>query len=103
MTEDDLRAEIVWWGRSLFARGLTSGTSGSITVRCGDGFLATPTKEIARHRPFYAARAGISAVVHLHSTPATGLSCRADVNPLSALRPVTPYVVKRLGVVPVLP
>jgi ribulose-5-phosphate 4-epimerase/fuculose-1-phosphate aldolase len=131
MTEADLRADIVWWGRSLFDRGLTSGTSGNISVRCGDGFLATPTnsclgrldagrlsrldgdwrlldgdpptKEIALHRPFYAANPGNGAVVHLHSTHATALSCRADIDTADAIRPVTPYVVMRLGVVPVLP
>lgn len=131
MTEDQLREDIVWWGRSLFERGLTSGTSGNISVRCGEGFLATPTnsclgrldpsrlsrvdadwrlidgdpptKEIALHRPFYAARPGNGAVVHLHSTHATALSCRADIDVGNPLRPATPYVVMRLGTVPVLP
>ncbi len=130
MTESDLRAEIVWWGRSLFDRGLTSGTSGNISARCGDGFLATPTnsclgrldparlsrldadwrlidgdpptKEIALHRPFYSANSANGAVVHLHSTHATALSCRADIDAADAIRPVTPYVVMRLGTVPVL-
>lgn len=108
MTEDQLREEIVWWGRSLFDRGLTSGTSGNISVRCGAGFLATPTnsclgrldparlsrsdagrqrldgdpptKEIALHRLLYAAHPANGAVVHLHSTHATALSCRADID-----------------------
>lgn len=131
MTEDQLREEIVWWGRSLFDRGLTSGTSGNISVRCGAGFLATPTnsclgrldparlsrldagwqrldgdpptKEIALHRPFYAAYPANGAVVHLHSTHATALSCRADIDADNPLRAATPYVVMRLGTVPVLP
>ena len=131
MTEASLRQEIVWWGQSLFARGLTSGTSGNITVRCGDGFLATPTnsclgrldparlsrldagwhlldgdpptKEIALHRPFYRAGRDVGAVVHLHSTYATALSCRSDIDSGNALHAVTPYVVMRLGSVPVLP
>lgn len=131
MNEAELRQDLVWWGRSLFSRGLTSGTSGNISVRCGDGFLATPTnsclgrldparisrldrywhlldgdtptKEIALHRPFYDARPDVCAVVHLHSTYATALSCRTDIDSADALRPVTPYVVMRLGRVPVLP
>lgn len=131
MTEDRLRDDIVWWGRSLFDRGLTSGTSGNITVRCGDGFLSTPTnaclgrldpgrlalldgdwrhiggdaptKEVALHRPFYQANPANGAVVHLHSSHATALSCRADIDTGTALRPATPYVVMRLGAVPVLP
>lgn len=131
MTEADLRNEIVWWGRSLFERGLTSGTSGNITARCGDGYLATPTnsclgrldpsrlsrldagwhhvggdaptKEVALHRPFYQAQPGTGAVVHLHSTHATALSCLEDVDRANAIRPATPYVVMRLGAVPVLP
>lgn len=130
MTEAELRADIVWWGKSMFDRGLTSGTSGNISARCGDGFLATPTnsclgrldparlsrldgdwqlldgdpptKEIALHRPFYAANPANGAVVHLHSTHATALSCRADIDPADAIRPLTPYVVMRLGVVPLL-
>lgn len=131
MTEAELRADITWWGKSMFDRGLTSGTSGNISVRCGDGFLATPTnsclgrldparlsrldadwqlldgdpptKEIALHRPFYAANPANGAVVHLHSTHATALSCRADIDPADTIRPLTPYVVMRLGVVPLLP
>lgn len=131
VTEAELRADIVWWGKSLFDRGLTSGTSGNISVRCGDGFLATPTnsclgrldparlsrldgnwrlldgdpptKEIALHRPFYDANPANGAVVHLHSTHATALSCRADIDPGNPLRAATPYLVMRLGAVPVLP
>jgi ribulose-5-phosphate 4-epimerase/fuculose-1-phosphate aldolase len=115
----------------LFERGLTSGTSGNISVRCGDGYLVTPTnsclgrldparlslldagwklvsgdaptKEVALHRPFYAALANAGAVVHLHSSYATALSCRQDVDSANAIRVVTPYVVMRLGSVPVLP
>lgn len=126
-----LREEITWWGRSLFERGLTSGTSGNISVRCAEGYLMTPTnsclgrldparlslldaswrhiggdeptKEIALHRPFYAARADVGAVVHLHSTYSTALSCRSDIDTGDALRAATPYVVMKIGTVQVLP
>lgn len=131
MKTDSLRQEIVWWGRSLFERGLTSGTSGNISMRCGEGFLMTPTnsclgrldpdrlslldanwrhvdgdeatKEIALHRPFYVARPDTGAVVHLHSTYSTALSCLADTDASDALRPLTPYVVMKIGAVRVLP
>lgn len=40
MTEVKGRAEIVKWGRSLFERGLTSGSSGNISVKLKDGLEA---------------------------------------------------------------
>ena len=43
MSEAALREAIVRWGKSLFDRGLTGGSSGNISVRIDDGFLATPT------------------------------------------------------------
>lgn len=129
--EQDLRQAIVRWGRSLFERGFTVGSSGNISVRCGDGFLMTPTnscmgflepdrlskldadgrhaggdkptKEMPLHFAFYAVRPATQAVVHLHSTHATALSCLANVDPEDAVPPITPYVVMRVGRVPVVP
>ena len=43
MDETKAREAICRFGRSLFERGLTPGSSGNISVRCGDGFLVTPT------------------------------------------------------------
>lgn len=131
MTEAELRDRVVQWGRLLFGRNFTVGSSGNISVRCGDGFLATPTnsclglleaerlacldadwrhvsgdkptKEIPLHRAFYEGRPQTQAVVHLHSTFATALSCLADTDPADAIPPITPYVVMRVGRVPVLP
>jgi ribulose-5-phosphate 4-epimerase/fuculose-1-phosphate aldolase len=131
MDEADLRERMVKWGRSLFERGFTVGSSGNISVRCGDGFLVTPTnscmgfldaaritkldagwnlvsgdaptKEVPLHRAFYEGRPQTGAVVHLHSTFATALSCHADIDPEDAIAPITPYVVMRVGRVPVLP
>ena len=128
MTEDDLRRRIAHWGASLHRRGLTSGSSGNLSARCGDGFLVTPTnsclgeldparlslldkdwrpvsgdpptKEIPLHRAFYRARPETMAVVHLHSSFATALSCLSDVDPEDAIPPITPYVVMRVGRVP---
>lgn len=131
MTEHDLRARLVHWGRLLFGRNFTVGSSGNISVRLDDGFLVTPTnsclglleadklslldaswnhvsgdkptKELPLHRAFYEGRPQTQAVVHLHSTYATALSCLADTDPLDAIPPITPYMVMRVGRVPVLP
>ncbi len=44
MTETRLREQICLYGRSLFERGLTPGSSGNISVRLDDGgWLVTPT------------------------------------------------------------
>ncbi|WP_428411636.1 aldolase [Pararhizobium sp.] len=129
MNENDLRNDIVKWGRSLFERGLTAGSSGNISVRLDDGYLTTPTnsclgfldpsrlsrldlagrpvsgdvptKELPLHFAFYEQRPQARAVVHLHSTYATALSCLSEVDPLDAIPPITPYVVMRVGRVPV--
>ena len=131
MTEDDLRRRLADWGRLLFGRGFTVGSSGNISVRCPGGFLVTPTnsclglldparlskldetwslisgdkptKELPLHRAFYEGRPQTEAVVHLHSTYATALSCLADTDPEDAIPPITPYMVMRVGRVPVLP
>lgn len=132
MNDAEIRAELVRWSRSLFERGLTPGSSGNISVKLGDGsFLVTPTnaclgflseerlsyvagdgrhlsgdaptKEWPLHRAFYDARPQARAVVHLHSTYATLLSCRSDINPDDAVPTLTPYVVMRVGRVPVVP
>jgi ribulose-5-phosphate 4-epimerase/fuculose-1-phosphate aldolase len=131
MSEQAVRDNIVKWGKSLFERGLTAGSSGNISVKIEDGYLATPTnsclgfldpdrlskldldgkpisgdtptKELPLHFAFYEGRPDCRAVVHLHSTYATALSCLADVNPKDAIPPITPYVVMRVGSVPVVP
>jgi 3-dehydro-4-phosphotetronate decarboxylase len=127
--EARLRADLVRFGKSLFDRGFTPGSSGNISVKLEDGWLFTPTnsclgfletdrlsklnrdgkhiagdaptKELPLHFAFYEARPSAKAVVHLHSTYATLLSCLADTNPDDAIPPITPYVVMRVGRVPV--
>jgi hypothetical protein len=42
MREESLRQAIVRWGRSLFERGLTGGSSGNISVKHDDFYLMTP-------------------------------------------------------------
>jgi ribulose-5-phosphate 4-epimerase/fuculose-1-phosphate aldolase len=129
--EREARLGLVRWGKSLFERGLTAGSSGNMSVRLADGYLCTPTnsclgfldpdrlsrldgdlkhlsgdaptKELPLHRAYYEARPSAKAVVHLHSTFATAVSCLADTDPEDAIPPITPYVVMRVGRVPVLP
>lgn len=131
MSEQALREAIVRWGKSLFERGLTAGSSGNISVRLDDGYLFTPTnsclgfldpahlskldqagrpisgdaptKELPLHFAFYEARPTAKAVVHLHSTYATAVSCLADVDPDNVLTPMTPYVIMRVGEIPLVP
>ena len=131
MSEAELREGLVRWGKSMFDRGLTAGSSGNMSVRLADGYLFTPTnsclgfldaarlskldsagkhvsgdpptKELPLHFTFYESRPGANAVVHLHSTWATAVSCLSDVDADDALPPMTPYVVMRVGRVPVVP
>jgi ribulose-5-phosphate 4-epimerase/fuculose-1-phosphate aldolase len=131
MSETGVRRSMVRWGKSLFERGLTSGASGNISVKIDDGFVVTPTnsclgfldadrltrldesgkaidgdpptKELPLHLTFYTARPSTGAVVHLHSTYATAVSCLADADPDDAVPSLTPYVLMRLGRVPMIP
>jgi 3-dehydro-4-phosphotetronate decarboxylase len=129
--ETRLRDEICVWGKSMFDRGLTFGSSGNLSARLPDGFLLTPTnscmgfldpaalsklgpdgthlsgdpptKEVPLHLAVYHARPQAMGIVHLHSTYATALSCLTDIDPDDAIPAITPYVVMRVGRVPVLP
>lgn len=117
--------------KSLFDRGFSVGTAGNVSVRLEDGILMTPTnvtlgdlvperiakidlegnhvagdrptKEVFLHQAFYETRPGAGAVVHLHSTWATALSCLSDVNADDCVPPLTPYVVMRVGTVKLVP
>lgn len=131
MTDRDLRERICAHARSLFERGLTSGSTGNISVRAGDGWLMTPTgasfgaleparlsrldadgrhvdgdaptKEAVLHLAVYAERPRAAAVVHLHSTFAVAVSCLAGIDPADALPPLTAYFVMRIGKLPLVP
>jgi ribulose-5-phosphate 4-epimerase/fuculose-1-phosphate aldolase len=131
MSETSLREAIVRFGRSLFERGLTFGSSGNISARLDDGWLMTPTnlaldrldparlakldadgklvsgdaptKESFLHIAMYRERAAARAVVHLHSTYSVAVSCLADVDPADVLPPVTAYYVMRVGALPLVP
>ena len=125
MTEQETRVLLSEFGASLFARGYSVGSAGNISVKLPDGYLMTPTnsslgrldpgrlskldanfnhvggdkpsKEVFMHRAFYQAREDAGAVVHLHSTQATAVSCLPDVDPSNPIPPLTPYFVMRVG------
>jgi ribulose-5-phosphate 4-epimerase/fuculose-1-phosphate aldolase len=126
------REEICAVGASLFARGLTFGSTGNISVRLEDGgWLMTPTnaslgaldparlsrldalgrlvggdpptKESFLHIAMYEQRVDCRAVVHLHSTHSVAVSVLDDVDPEDALPPLTAYFVMRVGRLPLVP
>ena len=129
--ESEARREIVRLSKSLFDRGYSVGTAGNISCLVEDGILITPTnsclgfldadriakvgrdgrhlsgdqpsKEIFLHRAFYDSRPTAGAVVHIHSTYCTALSCMADLDAQGCIPPLTPYVVMRVGTVCLLP
>ncbi len=132
MTENESRRELVLLARSLYERGFAVGGAGNISVRLEDGrLLMTPTnsclgrlaeerlsllgadgahmggdrpsKELFLHLGAYAARPDRGAVVHLHSTYLTALSCLRDLNAEDVIEPFTPYYVMRIGALPLIP
>lgn len=132
MTEAAARDAICRFGRSLFERGLTPGSSGNISVRLDDdrilctptnaslGFLdpaalsviaadgrsidgPAPTKEVPLHAAMYATSRASGAVVHLHSTHAVALSMLPEIDPADVLPPLTAYYVMRVGRTVLLP
>ncbi|MGU3400631.1 3-oxo-tetronate 4-phosphate decarboxylase [Brucellaceae bacterium D45D] len=130
MSETKLREEIANYAKSIFDRGLTSGSTGNISVRTDDGWLMTPTgssmgnidpariskldvnlrhvagdaptKEAFLHRAMYEKRPRAKAIVHLHSTHSVAVSCLCGLNEANVLPPLTPYYVMRIGKLPLI-
>src|SRR5438132_5500316 len=131
MSEATEREAICTIGASIFARGLTAGSSGNISVRTKEGWLMTPTgsslgrldparlskldhdgrlvsgdpptKESFLHRVMYEERRATGAVVHLHSTHSVAVSCLAEIDPKDVLPPITAYYVMRVDRLPLVP
>ena len=131
MTENRMRDEIAGFGRSVFDRGLTAGSSGNISARLEDGWLLTPTnaclgrldparisklawdgqlisgdppsKEAPLHLAMYQERAAAGAVVHFHSTYSAAVSCMRSLPAESCLPPLTAYFVMKIGRLPLVP
>jgi ribulose-5-phosphate 4-epimerase/fuculose-1-phosphate aldolase len=132
MNETKLRDDICRYGRSLFERGLTPGSSGNISLRLDDGgWLVTPTnaslgfldparitrldsagkllsgdaptKEIPLHAALYETRGGARAIVHLHSTHSVAISMLPEIDPRAVLPPMTAYYLMRVGATALVP
>jgi ribulose-5-phosphate 4-epimerase/fuculose-1-phosphate aldolase len=131
MSKSNSAERIAHFGKSIFDRGLTAGTSGNISVRVADGWLMTPTnsslgeldpsamsrldvngklvsgqqptKEAFLHRAMYDMREDCAAVVHLHSTHSVAVSCLADINSHNVLPPITAYYAMKIGTLPLIP
>jgi ribulose-5-phosphate 4-epimerase/fuculose-1-phosphate aldolase len=61
------------------------------------------SKEYPFHRAMYRRNAETGAIVHLHSTYAVGVSCLEPWSAMSAIPPITPYFVMRVGQTPLIP
>jgi ribulose-5-phosphate 4-epimerase/fuculose-1-phosphate aldolase len=132
MSEAKLREAICRYGKSLYDRGLTPGSSGNISLRLDDGgWLVTPTnaslgfldpatisrldaagrlvsgdaptKEIPLHSALYETRSSARAIVHLHSTHSVAVSMLPDIDPRAVLPPMTAYYMMRVGATALVP
>jgi 3-dehydro-4-phosphotetronate decarboxylase len=131
ITESALREQMAQLCRSLFERGYAHGSAGNVSARVGEHVLVSPTnsclgrldperiskvtlggaqvggdkpsKEAPLHLGIYRERADAGAVVHLHSTYATVLSCLSETDADDAMAPITPYLMMRVGRVPMVP
>jgi len=125
MNEAKLRDSICRFGQSLFDRGLTTGSTGNISVRFGDGWIVTPTnaslsnlcpdslsvlnsqggyisgdkptKEVPLHTAMYETVNLCEAVVHLPSVHSVAVSLLPETDPEDALPPLTAYYVMKVG------
>lgn len=132
MTEQEQKIEMVNLARSLFERGYTVGGAGNLSVRLDENrILVTPTgsslgrleadrlsvldmqgnvlsgdkpsKESVFHLAMYQKNPACQAIVHLHSTYLTALSCLENLDTENAMSAFTPYYVMRVGKLPVIP
>jgi ribulose-5-phosphate 4-epimerase/fuculose-1-phosphate aldolase len=129
--ESQLRAELVAAAAGLANSGMSPGSSGNISVRHGERIILSPTgsdlaaldpddlsvldfdgtlldgpkpsKEYPFHRAFYRRDPTARAVVHVHSLAACAYSCLAPWSQRSAVPPLTPYFVMRVGQTPLIP
>ncbi|TQL46964.1 L-fuculose-phosphate aldolase [Homoserinimonas aerilata] len=127
----DKRNRLIEAGRELVDAGLSPGRSGNMSIRDGDTILMTPTnsslgslradelsvvaldgthldgprpsKEVPLHLAMYARDPRDTAVVHVHSASATALSCLEPWSAHTAIMPVTPYLLMKVGQVPLFP
>ncbi|MFK3835022.1 class II aldolase/adducin family protein [Microbacterium sp. NPDC087868] len=118
-------------GARVAAAGISPGSSGNVSIRVDDVVYMTgtgtdlgrltdadiavvtrggehlrgakPSKELSLHLAFYAKNVEHTAVVHLHSPFAVAASCLEPWSEYSAIPPLTPYFVMRVGQTPLVP
>ncbi|QFU90446.1 class II aldolase/adducin family protein [Amycolatopsis sp. YIM 10] len=123
--------ELLAAGVRVVEEGLSPGTSGNLSLRDGDRILlsgtgvslgrmrpediavldldgrvldgAKPSKEWPLHAAFYRRDDRHRAVVHVHSPSTVAVSCLEPWAEHSAVPPLTPYFVMRVGQTPLLP
>ena len=132
MDDLNLRQKMVGLARSLFDRGYATGGAGNLSLKLPNGnILATPTgssmgrleaetlsvvdmdgnhlsgdkpsKEVEFHLEIYKNNSSCNAIVHLHCTYLTALSCLKNIDPENVIKPFTPYYVMRVGKLPLIP
>ncbi|HBO38645.1 MAG TPA: aldolase [Pasteurellaceae bacterium] len=132
MNELEQKIQMVNLGRSFYERGYTVGGAGNLSVRLDENrILVTPTgsslgrleadslsvldmdgnllsgkkpsKEFVFHLAMYQKNPDCKAIVHLHSTYLTALSCLDGLDPVNAMKAFTPYYVMRVGKLQVIP
>ncbi|MBB4685754.1 class II aldolase/adducin family protein [Amycolatopsis jiangsuensis] len=117
-------------GRRLADAGISPGSSGNLSVRDGEHILVTgtgadlgrlgedsvavldaegahvggprPSKEVAVHLAMYARNRDHTAVVHVHSPHAVAVACLPPWSETSAVPPLTPYFLMRVGQAPLI-
>ncbi|EGY33024.1 putative aldolase [Aggregatibacter actinomycetemcomitans serotype e str. SC1083] len=132
MSDRELKKIMVRLGHSFYERGYTVGGAGNLSTRLDENrILVTPTgsslgrleearlsildmegnllegdkpsKESVFHLAMYHKNPECKAIVHLHSTYLTALSCLENLDPQNAIKAFTPYYVMRVGSLPVIP
>ncbi|GLK18999.1 class II aldolase/adducin family protein [Herbiconiux flava] len=122
---------VMTMGARISAAGVSPGSSGNVSIVHEDLIYATGTgtdlgrltrddvavldrsgrhldgprasKETSLHLAFYAKNPEHTAVVHVHSPNAVALSCLEPWSDNSAVPPLTPYFVMRVGQAPLIP
>ncbi len=125
------RAALVDAGQRLAELGLCRGSGGNISIRDGSRLVMSPTgselsalvpstlsvveldgrllegpppsKELPFHRALYLRATATRAVVHVHTPAALAVSCLKPWQSWSAIPPITPYFVMRVGQTPLVP
>lgn len=123
--------ELIRAGVELAAAGISPGSSGNLSVRAGGTILMTgtgtsvgslrpddiavltpdgsriagpkPSKEVGMHLAMYGRDHTFGAVVHVHAHNAVALSCLPPWAANSAVPPITPYFIMRVGQTPLIP